>query len=148
MTLLAQYLTGEVLGKMASEENKITKLGIELCRANPIVKRIYRTQSGQVRVKGGYMWLCPIGTPDVTGFTIDGRIIGIEFKTEKAFAGPCHGASDQQISHLLDIIEAGGLAGIACNNEHVKLILNGAPVGLESHLSIPDDREQLDLIGQ
>lgn len=119
---------------MASEESKITKLGIELCKAHPLVKRIYRTQSGQVRVKGGFMWLCPMGTPDTTGFTIDGRIIGIEYKTEKAFSGPNHGASDDQINHLLDIYEAGGLAGIACNNDHVKRILNGEPVGLENFI--------------
>jgi len=133
---------------MASEESKTTKLGLELCRAHPVVKRIYRTQSGQVRVKGGFMWLCPIGTPDTTGFTVDGRIIGIEYKTEKAFAGPNHGASDQQIQHLVDIFKSGGLAGIACNNEHVKMILEGAPIGLEDYVSEPDKREQLDLIGQ
>lgn len=131
---------------MASEESKITKLGLELCKAHPIVKRMYRTQSGQVRVKGGFMWLCPIGTPDTTGFTVDGRIIGIEYKTEKAFAGPNHGASDQQISHLLDIYESGGLAGIACNNEHVKLILDGVPVGLDKYMK-QEESEQFDLIG-
>jgi hypothetical protein len=128
---------------MASEESKITKDGVELCKKHPLVKRIYRTQSGQVRVKGGFMHLCPKDTPDTTGFTVDGRIIGIEYKTQKAFSEKNHGASDGQINHLLDIIEAGGLAGIACCNEHVKLILDGCPVGLEAHLSVSDDREQL-----
>ena len=132
---------------MASEENKITKLGIEQCLAHPIVKRIYRTQSGKVRVKGGFMSLCPKGTPDTTGFTVDGRIIGIEYKTESKFSELNHGASDDQINHLLDILEAGGLAGIACCNEHVRLILDGVPVGLEHYLE-KQDKEQLDLIGQ
>lgn len=130
---------------MASEESKITKDGLKVCAKHPLVKRMYRTQSGMVRVKGGFMHLCPKDTPDTTGFTIDGRIIGIEYKTQSQFNSKNHGASDGQIQHLLDIIEAGGLAGIACCNEHVKLILDGAPTGLEQYLSVEDDREQLNL---
>lgn len=133
---------------MASEESKITKSGLAICNASPIVKRIYRTQSGQVRVKGGFMWLCPNGTPDTTGFSVDGRVIGIEYKTVTAFAKKNHGANDDQIKHLVDIIECGGLAGIACNDEHVKMILEGAPIGLEEHLCvehISEDQLNLDI---
>jgi len=130
---------------MASEESKITKDGLAVCVKHPIVKRMYRTQSGQVRVKGGFMHLCPKDTPDTTGFTVDGRIIGIEYKTTKAFAGKNHGASDGQIRHLIDIFEAGGLSGIACCDEHVKLILSGAPVGLEQFLKVDKDTEQIEI---
>lgn len=133
---------------MASEENKIQKKGLDYCESHPLVKRIARTQSGKVRVKGGWMNLCPTGTPDTMGFTVDGRHIGIEYKDEKSFASKDHGAKPEQIEHLIDIFNAGGLAGIACCNEHVKMILEGAPIGLEKHLAIEDDREQLDLIGQ
>ena len=83
------------------------------------------------------MNLCPTGTPDTMGFAIDGRHIGIEYKDLKAFTSKDHGASAEQIEHLADIYKAGGLAGIACCNEHVDLILRGAPIGLEAYLSVP-----------
>lgn len=115
---------------MASEEGAIQAAGMKLCNKHPIVKRVYRTQSGMVKVKGGFMHLCPNGTPDTTGFTIDGRIIGIEYKTPKAYATKNHGASDEQLEHLNDIRLAGGLAGIASNIDQVIDILNGKYVGL------------------
>jgi hypothetical protein len=133
---------------MASEENKIQKAGLDYCESHPIVKRIARTQSGKVKVKGGWMNLCPTGTPDTMGFTIDGRHIGIGYKDTKSFSSKDHGAKPEQIEHLLDIINAGGLAGIACCNEHVELILAGAPVGLDPFLAVEDDREQLGLLDQ
>lgn len=120
---------------MASEESKITKDGLKVCAKHPLVKRMYRTQSGMVRVRGGFMHLCPKDTPDTTGFTVDGRIIGIEYKTPSEFNSKNHGASEGQIEHLLDIIKAGGLAGIACCNDHVLAILNGEPVGLDQGLA-------------
>lgn len=119
---------------MASEESNITKDGMLLCEMHPIVKRIYRTQSGMIKKGKGWMHLCPLGTPDTTGFTKDGRHIGIEYKTEEAWHSKNHGASDDQLSHLCDIYEAGGLAGIACNNKHVHRILEGEPVGLEDYV--------------
>lgn len=133
---------------MASEESKITLAGLKLCEKNPLVNRMFRTQSGLVRVKGGGMLhLCPKGTPDTYGFMNDGRIIAIEYKTPDAFMNKKNsGASEEQIEHLLGIVKAGGLAGIACCNEHVEMIIYGAPVGLEPFLSIPDDREQVELI--
>ena len=116
---------------MASEENLIQKSGMDLCRKHPIVSIIYRTQSGQVKVRGGFMQLCPAGTPDTTGFTIDGRVIGIEYKTPKAFSEKNHGASLEQLEHLNKIRKAGGLSGIAANMDHVAAILNGEYVGLD-----------------
>lgn len=133
---------------MASEENKIQKAGLDYCADHPIVKRMARTQSGKVKVKGGWMNLCPTGTPDTMGFSIDGRHIGIEYKDTKSFASKNFGASPEQIQHLVDIIECGGLAGIACNNEHVKMILEGTPIGLEEHLRvehISEDQLNLDI---
>ena len=115
---------------MATEENIIQKEGIALCRKHPIVKRIYRTQAGKVKVKGGFMQLCPAGTPDTTGFAVDGRIIGIEYKTPTAYASKNHGAKPEQLEHLNDIKNAGGLAGIASNMDQVEAILRGEYVGL------------------
>ncbi|PCI53669.1 MAG: hypothetical protein COB36_12100 [Alphaproteobacteria bacterium] len=116
---------------MASEENIIQAAGIKLCRQHPKVGRIYRTQSGKVKVKGGFMNLCPAGTPDTTGFMVDGRIIGIEYKTPAAFKNKDHGASEDQLEHLNDIKQAGGIAGIASNMEQVRQILAGVHIGLE-----------------
>jgi len=128
---------------MASEESKITLKGLKLCEKSPLVNRMFRTQSGLVRVKGGGMLhLCPKGTPDTYGFMNDGRIIAIEYKTPDAFMNKKNcGASDEQIEHLLAIINAGGLAGLACDVSHVELIIHGAPIGLEHFLAIQDNRE-------
>ena len=46
-----------------------------------------RANSGKVRVKGGFLQLHEKGTPDLIGFTVDGKFIGIELKrpdTKKA----------------------------------------------------------------
>lgn len=128
---------------MASEENIIQAAGITLCRQHPKVKRIYRTQSGKVKVKGGFMNLCPAGTPDTSGFMVDGRIIGIEYKTPAAFKKKDHGAKPEQLEHLNDIRAAGGIAGIASNMEQVRQILAGVYIGLD----VPaGDDDQLSLI--
>jgi hypothetical protein len=116
---------------MATEENIIQKNGIALCRNHPIVSEIYRTQSGKVKVRGGWMQLCPAGTPDSTGFSVAGRIIGIEYKTPSEFATKDHGASEEQLLHLNKIKAAGGIAGIASNMDQVMEILSGIYVGLD-----------------
>jgi hypothetical protein len=116
---------------MASEESVIQKNGMDLCQKHPLVSEIYRTQSGKVKVRGGWMQLCPAGTPDTTGFTIDGRIIGIEYKTPSEFATKDHGASEDQLLHLNKIKQSGGVAGIASNMVDVLLILSGKSVGLD-----------------
>ncbi len=128
---------------MASEENTIQAAGIKLCRQHPKVKRIYRTQAGQVKVRGGFMNLCPAGTPDTTGFMVDGRIIGIEYKTPAAFKTKDHGAKPEQLEHLNEIKQAGGVAGIASNMEQVRQILAGVYIGLEGPAGTDD---QLSLI--
>lgn len=113
-----------------SEEADIQRLGIAFAKNHPTVAKIYRSQSGKVKVKGGWMQLCPEGTPDATGYTVDGRIIGIEFKTPSAFKTKNHGASLEQVEHLSSILKAGGIAGIATCNEDVAKILSGIPHGL------------------
>jgi len=62
---------------------------------------------------------------------VDGRIIGIEYKTPAAFKKKGHGASEDQLEHLNDIKQAGGIAGIASNMEQVSQILAGVHIGLE-----------------
>ncbi|MEH6451276.1 MAG: hypothetical protein V7765_21625 [Oleispira sp.] len=116
---------------MPSEENIIQKKGMDLCKEHALVSEIYRTQSGKVKVRGGWMQLCPAGTPDTTGFTIDGRIIGIEYKTPLEFDTKDHGASKDQLNHLNKIKSSGGVAGIAASMDHVNAILQGEYIGLE-----------------
>ena len=116
---------------MPSEENIIQKKGMDLCKGHALVSEIYRTQSGKVKVRGGWMQLCPAGTPDTTGFTVGGKIIGIEYKTPSEFAAKDHGASEDQLKHLNKIKDSGGIAGIAANMDHVRAILQGEYVGLD-----------------
>jgi hypothetical protein len=55
--------------------NELTKYAIEeLSNAGWTV---WRQNSGRVR----NVWLAPKGTPDIIGFTKDGRFVGIEVKT-------------------------------------------------------------------
>jgi len=43
--------------------------------------RVWSVHAGRVRVRGGWMHLSPVGTPDVCGYALrDGRFIGIEIK--------------------------------------------------------------------
>lgn len=44
---------------------------------------VWRNQAGKVRVRGGYMALSPEGTPDIVGYTRDGRFLAIEVKAPK-----------------------------------------------------------------
>jgi hypothetical protein len=111
-------------------ETEIQKEGLDLCNAHPNVTCMYRTQSGRVKVKGGWMQLCPAGTPDTTGMMANGKMIGIEYKTPEEYRTKHHGASTDQLDKLNDIKDAGGYAGIACNMEHVIEILEGKYVGL------------------
>lgn len=48
----------------------------------------WREQSGQVRVRRGYMHLAPEGTPDVIGYMPDGRLLAIEVKCGKGKERP------------------------------------------------------------
>lgn len=51
-------------------QDAVARLGVTLAR----------TQSGKVRVNGGWMQLAPEGWPDLTGYLPNGRFLGIEVK--------------------------------------------------------------------
>jgi len=114
---------------MASE-TEIQKAGMAYCDDDPRVLSIERTQSGKVKVRGGWMNLCREGTPDTMGVAVDGRGILIEYKTVEAWDEKNHGASKDQLRRLREAYNAGCYAGIACTVGHVDLILKGEPVGL------------------
>ena len=66
---------------MAKAESIISKAIMDYVNSLPNYK-IWRNQSGQIRVKGGgWMHLSPKGTPDLVGYTDTGQFIGIEVKT-------------------------------------------------------------------
>ena len=115
---------------MALSESEIQKNGLALCKSHPLVKYIDRANSGKIKVRGGFCQLHENGTPDTIGYTTSGLFIGIEYKTEAAWHSKDHSASKEQIEHLNDIKNAGGLCGIACCNEHVIEILNGNYIGI------------------
>jgi hypothetical protein len=72
--------------------------------------RVFSVTAGRVRVRGGWLHLCPVGTPDVIGFALrSGRFVGIEVKvggnkTDKVRA-------EKQRAFQADIAAHGGIAG-------------------------------------
>lgn len=105
----------------AKSENKIQSEGIAYAKSLGV--ELTRTQAGKVRVRGGWMQLACKGWGDTTGYNDKGQIIMIEFKDVKAFEKKNNGASEDQLNRLNDINQKGGIAGIACCNEHVLDIL-------------------------
>ena len=98
-------------------ENKIQREGIEYAQSLGI--ELTRTHAGSVKVRGGYMQLAVKGWGDTTGYNRSGKIVMIEFKDVNSFEKPNNGASEAQINRLNDIKSKGGIAGIACCNEHI-----------------------------
>ncbi len=115
---------------MASSESDIQKSGLALCKAHPLVAWISRANSGKVKVRGGFCQLHENGTPDTIGYTTGALFVGIEYKTVAAWNSKNHGATEEQIKHLNDIKNAGGLCGIACCDKHVIDILDGKHIGM------------------
>lgn len=111
-------------------ETEIQKAGMDYCDNDARVLSIERTQSGRVKVKGGWMNLCRDGTPDTMGVAKDGLGILIEYKTVEAWDTKDHGATKKQLERLREAYSVGCYAGLACTIGHVDLILNGEPVGL------------------
>jgi len=103
-------------------ENKIQAEGIKYAQSLGI--ELTRTHAGSVRVRGGYMQLACKGWGDTTGYNDNGKIVMIEFKDVKSYLKKNNGASEEQINRLNDIKSKGGIAGIACCNEHIFEILN------------------------
>lgn len=105
----------------AKSENKIQSEGIAY--AKQLGAEITRTNAGKVKVRGGWMQLACKGWLDTTGYNSQGRIVMIEFKDVKSYERKNNGASEEQLERINDVIGKGGIAGIACCNEHIKEIL-------------------------
>jgi hypothetical protein len=103
-------------------ENKIQREGIDYAHSLGI--ELSRTQAGSVKVRGGYMHLACKGWGDTTGYNDNGQIVMIEFKDVASYEKKNHGASTEQIARLEDIKSKGGIAGIACCNEHILELLS------------------------
>jgi hypothetical protein len=67
---------------------------------------VWRNQSGRIQVRGGFMQLGPIGSPDVVGYARDGRFVGIEVKL------PGEKPTLAQSDWRERIEQAGGVAGV------------------------------------
>jgi hypothetical protein len=105
----------------AKNENKIQSEGIEHARMLGV--ELARTQAGKVKVRGGWMQLAQKGWGDTTGYNHEGKIVMIEFKDVENYEKKNNGASAEQIARLEDVKSKGGIAGIACCNEHVESII-------------------------
>tara|TARA_R110000868_G_scaffold11036_4_gene54255 strand:- start:5317 stop:5676 length:360 start_codon:yes stop_codon:yes gene_type:complete len=73
----------------------------------PEVERLFRVQSGMLRVKGGFLHCAPTGTSDLFGFCRHGIAIGIEVKK------PGEKPTPSQVSFLTALAESGGVAIVA-----------------------------------
>ena len=62
---------------------------------------VHRMQSGKVKVKGGWMQLCPEGTPDLFAVGRNGKTIWIEVKTKNG------SVSDKQADQICELISRG-----------------------------------------
>jgi len=105
----------------SKNENTIQREGIDY--AHSLGVELTRTQAGKVRVRGGWMQLACKGWGDTTGYNDKGQIVMIEFKDVKSYEKKNNGASEEQLDRLNDIIFKGGIAGIACCNEHILKLL-------------------------
>jgi hypothetical protein len=73
----------------------------------PEILRLFRVQSGMLRVKGGFLHCAPTGTSDLFGFCRHGIAVGIEVKK------PGESPTPAQLSFLAALAESGGVAIIA-----------------------------------
>lgn len=98
-------------------ENVIQREGIDYALSLGI--ELTRTQAGKVKVRGGWMQLACKGWGDTTGYNDEGKIVMIEFKDVEKYESKNNGANEDQINRLNDVKSKGGIAGIACCNEHI-----------------------------
>ena len=109
---------------MAKSEKEIQKIILAYAKSHSKIAWIDRANSGKVRVKGGFMQLHESGTPDLIGYSIDGKFIGIEIKDEKNYNTENNGLRPEQINRINDMSYCGCYVGVACSVEHVDLIMS------------------------
>lgn len=93
---------------------------IKKIRKHEKVAWIDRANSGKVRVKGGFMQLHKKGTPDLIGFTTEGKFIGIELKRPDTKTK----ANDEQKAMQDYMSGFGCICGIAWDEESLNAILD------------------------
>ena len=87
------------------------------------IKWVDRSNSGKVKVKGGWMQLHEKGTADLIGMSTTGRFLGFETKTPENYKKKDHGRNEDQIAWAEMINSGGGLAGCYCDIETLNEIL-------------------------
>jgi hypothetical protein len=109
---------------MTKSEKQIQKEILAYAKKHPKIAWIDRANSGKVKVKGGFMQLHENGTPDLIGYSVDGRFIGIEIKDEENFGKKFRGLRPEQKTRLNHMHEIGCYVGVACSIGHVDVIMN------------------------
>ena len=105
-------------------EGEIQKEILAYAKKHPKIAWIDRANSGKVKVRGGFMQLHEKGTPDLIGYSVDGKFIGIEVKDEPNFHSKNNGLRAEQIKRINDMSKRGCYAGVVCCIEHVDNILS------------------------
>ncbi len=90
-------------------ETQLRSAIVEALNATGMV-HVWRVHAGGVKVRGGWMNLCPTGTPDVCGYTLrGGRFVGIEIKVPKGKTMKTRAAA--QLAAQSHIAAHGGISG-------------------------------------
>jgi hypothetical protein len=110
----------------SKSEKQIQKEILAYAKKHPKIAWIDRANSGKVKVKGGFMQLHENGTPDLIGYSTDGRFIGIEIKDEANFNKKGRGLRAEQKERLIDMVKKDCYCGVACDIKHVDLIMDWA----------------------
>ena len=101
-------------------EKEIQANLIKIASKHPNVHFIDRSNSGKVKVKGGWMQLHKKGFPDLCGWVKGGKFLGIELKRPDTK----NNTSKDQDSMLELMRESGCICGIAHDEESLMDILD------------------------
>lgn len=105
-------------------ENEIQKEVLAYAKKHKDIAWIDRANSGKVKVKGGWMQLHEVGTPDLIGYSKTGVMIGIELKDVSSYNSKNNGCSSEQLKRIASMRACGCFVGIACKVEHVEEIMS------------------------
>lgn len=108
-------------------EAEIQKSILQYLESCPSVLKSQRINSGMA--KGFRVKMANEGTPDIIGVMKNGKHLAIEVKTKSSWNSKGHGATDKQIEYVSEVYGAGGIAGIVCSVDQVRLVLAGDKVG-------------------
>ena len=93
---------------MSESETRLGRAIINAINATRLAY-VWRNQSGKVQVRGAWMTLAPVGSPDIVGHMRDGtgRFVGIDVKLTDGKVSP------EQIEWKKRMAEDGCVCGIA-----------------------------------